>query len=362
MREKWFTVTAVGAVCMGLLMYQLVYTVRVDQVAVHRRFNRVVRVVRPRLGVAGQTGQPGAHAHEGRDIRIVEESGWFFRLPWPVDNVEHYDQRIRVIDGPLAQTQLPDGNQVIPRVYATWRITDPVAFEETLKGDEQSAEQSLMEIISGQTGEVFGTYNLDDVVNTDAEKLKFDEIEEEILAGVRQRLVGSADAYGVEVCSLGITWLALPEDATSAVFGRMGTERRSKADTLRAEGERIKQTLIAEAEAQKSKILAEAEALAKDTRADAEAEAAQHYETFAKDEEFAIFLRRLEAMLNIAETAADSGQPLTIIASTKTPPFDVLGRGPLVRESAEGDEREEPELPLLLGTEAEAPVSAPRED
>ncbi len=350
MREKWPSVIAVGLVALGLMMYLVVYTVRVDQVAVHRRFGRVVRIVRPTLGVGGDQELQPLRVEEG--VKVCDKAGFFLKLPWPFDTVLRYDQRIRVVDSPLAQTQLPDGNQLIPRVYAAWRITDPVAFEQSLSGDEQTAEKNLKQIISDQTGGLFGRYNLDDVVNTDPEKLKFDEIEERLLAGVRERLASSQDAYGIEVCSLGITWLALPEDATGAVFGRMETERRRQAETLRSEGTRIKDTRIAQARAEREKILAEADAQAKETRSTAEAEAARYYQTFAQDQDLAIFLRRLEAFADIAQAALEKNQPLTILLSTKTEPFGILERGPIERSAEAQQLPELPELPVLRGPEA----------
>jgi len=349
MREKWLSVAAVGLVTLVLMMYMVVYIVRVDQVAVHRRFGKVVRVVRPTLGVGGDRQSAQPPVEEG--VKVCDKAGLFWKLPWPFDRVQHYDQRIRVVDSPLAQTQLPDGNQLIPRVYASWRITDPVAFEESLSGDEETAEQNLKQIISDQTGGLFGTYTLDDVVNTDPAQLKFDEIEQKLLAGVRDRLASSQDAYGIEVCSLGITWLALPDDATGAVFGRMEKERHTQAETLRSEGTRIKQTRIAEARAEREKILAGAEAKAKEIRSAAEAEAARYYETFAKDEDLAIFLRRLDAFAEIARAALEKGQPLTILLSTKTEPFGILEKGP-IEASAQG--AGPPELPALGELESAA--------
>ncbi|MCK4283737.1 MAG: hypothetical protein KAX44_05420 [Candidatus Brocadiae bacterium] len=358
MREKWFTITVIGAVFISLFVHLVVFSVRVDQVAVHRRFAKVVRVIRPPLGVGSQSREASASAMRAEGVKVVEKAGWFFQLPWPFDKVESYDQRIRVIDGPLAQTQLPDRNQIIPRVYATWRIANPVAFEKSLEGDEKSAEVNLKQIISDQTSKVLGTCTLDDLVNTDPAELKFDQIEDEVLAGVRQRLASSQDAYGLEVCSLGITWIALPVETTGAVFGRMRKESETKAQAIRNEGETIKQTMIAQARAERQKIIAEAEATAKATRSKAEAEAAVFYETFAKDEEFHVFLRRLEAFQNIARTAAANGQPLTILMSTKAEPFSILDHGPAARASGDqAPQGPEPPVPVLAPREAPAAAS-----
>jgi len=86
----------------------------------------------------------------------------------------------------------------------------------------------------------------------------------------------------------------------------------------------------AEAQQQRDQILADAEAQAKDIRAQAEAEAAQYYSTFAKNESLAIFLRRLEGLRRIAINAQASGQPITLVLSTKSDIMNVLDKGPAI--------------------------------
>jgi membrane protease subunit HflC len=329
MREKKLTIAVVILVCIGLLTYLVVFSVRVDQVAAQYRAGKVVRVFRPTL--AAESAEGGILAKTYQGATVVTRAGWFWKLPWPFDRVERFDQRVRNVDGPASQTQLPDGNHVVPRVYATWRIYDPVAFQKSLRGDAGKAEKNLRAMIGNQTSNVFGQHNLADVVNTDREKLKFDQIESDIYDGVRKDLAQSADAYGIEVLSLGIQRIALPDDTTTAVFGRMTAERNQVASKLMAEGDRKRRTAISEANQQRDTILANAEADAKDIRSKGESAAAQYYAVFAKNEALAVFLRRLESLRAIAANAADAakgGQPITLVISAKTPPFDVLLAGP----------------------------------
>ena len=342
MRKHWLTVIVVALVFAGLFMYLVVYSVRVDQVAAHYRLGEVIRVVRPPLGVIGAAQSPT----EASGVPVVRRAGWFFKLPWPFDRVQTFDQRIRYVDGPTAQLQMPDNNQLIPRVYATWRIADPVAFQQSLLGDEETARTQLANILGGQTQAVFGRHNLSDLVNTDPAKLLYDDIEQQIFAGVKNALATSEKAYGIEVCSLGITWIALPPDTTAAVFSRMQKERQKEADKLIQEGERIKRTKVAEAQEQRDNILADADAQAKRLRAEGEAEAAQSYEIFAQNQSLAIFLRRLEALRRMTGNAAAKQQPFTFVISTKTEPFRALEEGSEL--PSEGG-MAFPEIPVPLG-------------
>jgi len=340
MREKKLTIAAVVLVCIGLMAYLVVFSVRVDEVAAQYRAGKVIRIIRPMLGEASDA-ELQYLAKKYPDAEIIDYAHWFFKLPWPFDRVEKFDQRVRNVDGPASQVQLPDGNHVVPQVYATWRIYDPVAFQKSLRGDVKNAEQRLRTIIGNSTSTVFGTHKLDDVVNTAREKLKFDDIEQAILDGVHKDLVQGGDAYGIEVLSLGIQRIALPDDTTAAVFKRMVAERTMVAQKLRAEGERIKRTKIAEARQKRDEILAKAEAEAKDIRAEAEAQAAQFYDVFAKNEHLAIFLRQLEALRKITAAASEDGHPITLVLSSKTEPFALLEKGPQAEEHEQA-----PSVPL----------------
>ncbi|MHC4789175.1 MAG: SPFH domain-containing protein [Planctomycetota bacterium] len=343
MRRNWFTVITVAIVFVMLLLYLVVETVRVAQVAAHYRFGEVVRIIRPTLGIGEAEVEP-VEAPEG--VEVINRAGLFFKVPL-LDNYEMFDQRIRHVDGPLTQMQLADDNQLIPRVYATWRIKDPVAFQKTLEGDDLRAESNLKNIIDGRTPEVLGKYSLQDIVNTDAEELKFDSIEREIFQRVKESVEDPKKGYGIEVCSLGITWIALPEDATAAVFARMEQEQ----------GKRIKRATIAAAQEERDKMLADAETQAKKITAEGEAEAAKSYEVFARDPALASFLRRLETFVNMARNAAQNGQPITFVVTTKTEPFTILDRHPLKEEGA-GEGLPDLELPQPAGQHLEAAAAS----
>jgi membrane protease subunit HflC len=325
--KRWLTTVLLAVITLGLLCYLFVFSVRVDEVAAHYRLGKVQRIIRPPLELAGKRLLERKEVG-GEGMRVVEKAGWFFKLPWPFDKVRTLSQKVNYVDGPLTQIQLPDENQLIPRVYATWRIVDPVAFELAFMGDADSARARLKDVIGGRTPEVVGQYTLQDLVNTDPELLQFDKIEDEIFQKVKTDAESPEKGYGIEVCDLGITWIALPEDATAAVFSRMELERRTEAEKLTEEGSSTKRKTIAEANRKRDIMLADADAEARRIRARGEAEAAESYKVFARDQEFAIFLRRLDALKAMALNAADAQRPMTFVLSTKTPVFDILDRGP----------------------------------
>ncbi len=323
MKESKLTVSIVALVCLAMLSRLFVFTVQVDEMAVRYDFNTPVKVIIPEADLVG--GQAAGEARPVMGgIQVEREAGWYWKWPYPFSTVKKYDHRIRTLDAGGTQQQLPDENNIIPRLFATWQIVDPVAFERSLQSQVEVAEHRLKQIIGNESSEVFGRHRLSEMVNTDPQDLQFDEIERQILGGVRESLRSADQPYGIKVETLGLAWVTLPEDATKAVFARMRTERKNIAEKLRAEGEREKRTLIAEAQEERDTIIAKAQAEAKRIRAQGEAEAAQYYDTFAKNENLSILLRRLEALRTIAASAKEGEKPITFIFSTKTAPFDTF--------------------------------------
>ena len=332
MRGKWLTTAAVAFVLLGLLSYLFIYSVRVDQVVAHYRSGKVLRIIRPNLGVGTRQALASADS-----APVIEEAGWYFKLPL-VDRIERFDQRVRHVDGVLAQTQLRDGNQVTPRVYATWRIVDPVSFQGSMDGDVDKARSDLKTFISNEGHEVFGRYRLNQIVNSDTDMLQFDQIEQEIYEGVKEGLSRAERAYGIELCSLGITWIALPEGATNSVFGRMQAERKVEVARLIQEGDRARRTLVAKALEESDKILADAHAYAKQVRGEAEAQAAEYYGVFSQAPRLANFLREVESLVTIFREADEKGEPIKVMLTPNTPPMTLLYGGPNIYETPAGDE------------------------
>jgi membrane protease subunit HflC len=316
-RESKITVAVVVAVVLLLCAYVFVFQVRVNEVAVHYRPpGNVHRVINQGSDIGEEEGGPGL----------------YFRLPYPIDDVKWHDKRVRVLDGPLAQTQLKDDWQVIISMYCAWHIFDPVDFEETLEGSVEKARQRLQEVIYNETSKAVSALTFHDLVSTDESRVdkNFDALEEEITRGVQASIEGKD--YGLRVDEFGIRRIAIPEGTTQEVFKRMRAEREKVAESYLAEGESQKKTIIAGAEKDAEKIIADAESQAKRIRSEGEAAEAKYYDQFAQQPELAIFLRRLEALRGIARKARESDQPITFVLDPQTEPLSVLSRGPQARE------------------------------
>jgi membrane protease subunit HflC len=253
---------------LALLSRMFLYQVRYDQVAIRTLFDKA-------------------------DADSVEERpGLKWRLPWPVHEVTHYSKRLQLLEDRLEELQTADGKSVIVRTYMTWRIADPLAFYVTLKDPSEARRQ-----LASQLREVRGIiseYRLDELVSENREQLALDDIE----ARARLALERSLDdaGFGIKVETFGIARVILPESTTAKVFETMIATRERLAENALQEGQAQASAIRSEAESARDRILAFVDRRAQAIRSQGDREASAEYEGFARNEEFAIFLRRLEAL------------------------------------------------------------------
>ncbi len=250
----------------------------------------------------------------GKPERALAEPGLYQRWPWPVQRLYRYDNRTHVVEGPFEETLTADGKNILVAVYAGWKIARPIEFL-TGVGTAEQAERNLDGMLRHHKSAVLGQYPFGSLVNVEAGQLRFEEIEQKMLAAAQPE----ADArYGITLEFLGIRKIGLPEAITEKVFERMRAERTEIAERYRSEGEGEAIKIRAEAESQRDQILARAEADAKRIRAEGDAKAAEHYQVFAEDPELAMFLLKLETM---EQTLKDKA---TLVLSADTEPYDLL--------------------------------------
>ena len=254
----------------------------------------------------------------GKPVGAYTEAGLYGRKPWPVQRVYTFDNRLRVLESSYEESLTADGKNVLVGTYAAWRIQEPIKFLKAVEGSVALAESHLDGLIRAYRSAALGQYPFSSLVNTNAEALRFDAIEQEILTRVQPEAL---DRYGIEVATLGIHRLGLPEGITESVFDRMRAERNKIADRYRSEGAGEAMKIRARADSEREQLLSKARGDAKRIRADAEAVAAEYYEVFEQDQKLAIFLRKLEAAEEMLKKRS------TVILTTDSAPFDVLSGG-----------------------------------
>ena len=263
-----FTILMGALIAAALLSYMFLYQVRYDQVAVRTTFDK---------------------ADAGS---VQTESGLKFRLPWPINKVTHYSKRLQLLEDTVEELQTADGKSVIVKTYLTWRIENPLEFYVTLK-DPAEAQRQLSSRLREIRG-LISRYRLDELVNLDKNAIKLAEIEDQAKATLEKSLAQSG--YGLKVESVGIYKIVLPESTTQKVFETMITTRERLSENALQEGQAQASAIRSEAESARERILAFAERRAQTIRSKGDREASKEYESFAANEDFAVFLRKVEAL------------------------------------------------------------------
>lgn len=257
--------------------------------------------------------------------RQITKPGLYFKLPTPIEQVHKFDSRMRVFEAAeLSETTTKGAVPIIVNTYVVWRIAEPLKFLNAVKTVD-NAEEKLRNQINDTQNRVIGQHAFSEFVNSDPSKIRFDEIQAEMLADLQQPVL---EDYGIEIKTLGIKQLKISEDVTKQVFERMKAERQRRTEATIAEGEAEAVKIRTEADKKRTVLLAAAEARAKAIRGQGDAEAAQYYQMLEEDPQLAIFLRNLEALLATLKDRA------TIVIPADAEPFKLLRQMPALKPSA----------------------------
>ena len=223
-------------------------------------------------------------------VRVDENPGLKVKLPDPIQSVQYLDKRVQVYQTSSIELLTLDKKSVALDYYGTWKIVDPIAFLKTVK-NQVGAESRLMDVFSSSLGVQMGKYNLEQLVNTDEQKLELDKMTEEVVVYAKDQ---AAD-YGIEVVDAQIRVLNFPEANKQSVYDRMSAEREQMAQKYRAEGSEQASNIRSDAEKEQQLILAEAYKKEQQIKGEGDAEAIRIYgEAFQKDPDFYEFIRTLE--------------------------------------------------------------------
>jgi len=227
----------------------------------------------------------------GNPVRTILEPGLKFKLPEPVQSIHRFDNRLQIYEAGELELLTRDKKSVVVDHYGMWRIKDPITYMKTVK-DKIGAEARLSDTFSSSLGVAMGQYNLDELINIDANKLKF----ERMLQEVAKRCSDKAADYGIEVIDVKMRTLNFPEKNKLSVFRRMKAEREQMARKYRSEGSEEAAKIRAEAQKEQKALLSEAYKQAQKIKGEGDAEAIKLYaEAFQKNPGFYEFIRTLEA-------------------------------------------------------------------
>ena len=256
----------------------------------------------------------------GKPVATYTNAGAYFKIPWPIQKVYKYDQRVQNFEDKFSQTLTADNNMLLTSVYVGWKISDAGQFLQVFPGDSSvslpNAQSKLEGMLRTAKSAVIGGHPLSDFVNADPQALKFDAIENEIEQSVQNEL--RTNNYGIQLEFLGFKKIGLPESVTQTVFDRMKSERQVLISLAENTGKSEAQKIQSAADAEAAKTIANAQATATRIRAEGEAEAAKTLPVFQQNPDLAVFLLRVGALQQ------SLNQRATLIFDERTPPFDLF--------------------------------------
>ena len=254
----------------------------------------------------------------GKPSGSLTNAGFYWRAPWPVQTIYRFDKRTQNFERKFEQTTTQDAKTIIMSVFVGWRIAQPQLFLERFgTGDQVKMGQAFEGLVSDAKNSVISAHPFSDLISTNRQDLKFDQIETEMRDLIRPAALSK---YGIQVEMLGIKQLALPESITSKVFDRMRAERTRLVKKYQSEGDAKALEIRSEANRKRQEILNAAEATATIIQGQGDAEASKSLTAFEKNPGLAVFLLQLRAL------EASVTNRTTIIMDQNTPPFNMLSQ------------------------------------
>lgn len=232
----------------------------------------------------------------GKVQRTISESGVSFKVPI-LQTVNTIPKDIQLYDLAPSDVITSDKKTMVVDSYVLWRVTDPLKFAQTLSFSVVNAENRIDTIVYNATKNAISNMTQEEVIRSrDGEmtisiqetesggndltvgedgsvtesrtqKVKIKSLTEEIMDNISD----VENQYGIEITTVEVKKLDLPDDNKEAVYTRMISERENIAAQYKAEGEAAAQVIrnttdkevaisISQAEAEAEKIIAEGEA------------------------------------------------------------------------------------------------------
>ena len=273
----------------------------------------------------------------GRVQRIITEPGISVKIPF-VETIDVVPKDMQIYDLPASDVITSDKKTMIVDSYVLWKVIDPLKFAQTLSGSIGNAESRIDTIVYNATKNTISNMTQDavilsrdgkmtitepqesDVVNNDLnlqeEKnvvVEIKSLTEEIMTQINH----IENQYGIEIVTVDVKKLDLPDDNKQAVYTRMISERENIAAQYTAEGQSQAKMIENTTDKEVSIMISNAEAQAEATVAEGEAEymriLSDAYSDPAKSD-FYSFVRSLDAL-----EGSMSGDDNTIILSDDSP-------------------------------------------
>ncbi len=273
----------------------------------------------------------------GKVERVIQNAGITFKIPF-IETVDVVPNEVLLYDLPASDVITSDKKTMIVDSYVLWRVTDPLKFAQTLSGSVMNAEGRIDTIVYNATKNTISNMTQDAVILSRDGKMTVTVIEDDSDVTSNDMTVDEETAvveitsltdeimlhinhieeqYGIEILTVDVKKLDLPDDNKQAVYTRMISERENIAAQYTAEGQAQAQIIMNTTDKEVAITISSAEAEAEAIRAEGEAEYMRILSEAYSDEskaDFYSFVRALDAL-----RASMEGGDNTIILSEDSP-------------------------------------------
>ncbi len=242
----------------------------------------------------------------GRIEKVISEPGLYMKVPF-VQEKGTVTKELMLYDIAKSDVITKDKKSMIVDSFVLWRVIDPRAFAQTLNTSASGAEDRINVAVYNAIKNVISSMTQTDIIAARGQELT-------------NLIVSNLDAinqYGIEVTTVEIKLLDLPEDNKGAVFERMISERENIAATYTAEGNSEAQVIRNSTDKEAALLISEAKKEAEILRAEGEAQYMEIMASAYSDElraDFYRYTRSLDALKNSVQ-----GGKKTIILDKDSP-------------------------------------------
>ncbi|MCI7789552.1 MAG: protease modulator HflC [Lachnospiraceae bacterium] len=227
----------------------------------------------------------------GKIEKVISEPGLYFKIPM-IQEVDTVSKELLLYDIAKSDVITKDKKSMIVDSFVLWRITEPKIFAQTLNSSTVNAEGRIDVAVYNAVKNVISSMTQSDIIAARGQ---------ELTDHIMNNATSSIGQYGIEIATVEIKLLDLPEDNKDAVFERMISERQNIAATYTAEGNAEAQVIRNTTDKEAALLVSEADKQAEILKAEGEAEYMRIMSEAYNDEskaDFYSFIRSLDALKN----------------------------------------------------------------
>ena len=240
----------------------------------------------------------------GKIDHVVSEPGLSMKIPF-IQTADTLPKTILIYDLEPSDVITMDKKTMVADLYVLWRINNPTLFVQTLNSQLSNAEVRINAAVFNSMKNVISSLNQMDVISGRDGALS---------SQIRSNIGTGMEQYGIELISVVVKRLDLPDDNKSAVYDRMISERNNIAAKYTAEGEAEAQMIRTQTDYEITISVSEAEAKAAETVAAGEAEYMRKLSSAYNDPEKADFYTFVLS-LDAAKKSLIGGKKTLILSS-----------------------------------------------